>query len=206
MFLTLLIVGDLVLEQMQIQKQAQEQKLAQLQQQIQEQEQAHLQKKTEDRLPAQLQDENQEQIHSQSRKETDFNSCKECHLKNGKYKNSKNKKGTTHSELKLEHMKRINNCQICHSKNDVTKLKLITGEGIENDKTPNQCGQCHGIVKRDWDAGIHGKKVKGWGEKGELWSCIRCHDPHAPKFPQYTAVKPPRRPLLGIEKKGNNHE
>lgn len=146
---------------------------------------------------------------SQAREVTNYATCKECHLGPGKYKKSPEAKKANlpeHGAIKLAHMKKVTSCQICHATNDIQKLKLLTGELIENKSAPILCGQCHGIVKRDWDQGIHGKKVNVWGAKGELWSCIKCHDPHAPSFPEYEAGKSPKRPTLGIEKEGAHHE
>lgn len=102
------------------------------------------------------------------------------------------------------HIKNEKGCLNCHTQQSGPQLKLLTGEGLKSHQIPELCGQCHGLVKRDWDQAIHGKKVDTWKASGRKFVCIECHDPHSPKFKTMKAVPPPNRPALGI-KKGESH-
>ena len=79
---------------------------------------------------------------------------------------------------------------------------MLTGDKALS--KPELCGQCHGIVKRNWDRGMHGKQVGGWKNSSRM-ECVRCHNPHDPKFKKMKAQRAPARPKLGIEK-GESHE
>lgn len=98
-----------------------------------------------------------------------------------------------------------NNCKKCHIQNSSKSLIKLTGEPSIVEKTPEICGQCHGIMKRNWEVGTHGKRINSWTKSGEKLICTKCHDPHKPKFPKFVAKPPPKRPKFGIPK-GHEHE
>ena len=57
------------------------------------------------------------------------------------------------------------------------------------------CAQCHGPQTRDYVHGSHGGMSGYWDKtKGERVrrACVDCHDPHAPAYPAWTPVFPPR--------------
>ncbi|MBV2168266.1 MAG: hypothetical protein KUL82_06120, partial [Bdellovibrio sp.] len=121
--------------------------------------------------------------------------CLECHSKGSVLVK---KKG--HASLESKHFPKSRTCSSCHVPSDVTKLRLLTGETLRYSQSPTLCGQCHGLVKRDWDHAIHGKKMGSWTKSGEPQLCVQCHDPHAPKFPVMKALPAPQQPQLGIKK------
>ncbi len=121
--------------------------------------------------------------------------CLGCHSKTSSITK---KKG--HRDLSSKHFPKSGTCSSCHLPGQVTKLRLLTGEPISYPQSPILCGQCHGLVKRDWDHGIHGKKMGSWTKSGEPLLCVQCHDPHTPKFPLMKALPAPRQPQLGIKK------
>lgn len=92
------------------------------------------------------------------------------------------------------------NCTKCHLKNGDAKLVLLTGDSILIKQVPELCGQCHGIMKRDWERGSHGKKIKSWTNSGEKLICTDCHAHHNPKFPSFKAQPPQKRPKFSIPK------
>lgn len=98
-----------------------------------------------------------------------------------------------------------NNCKKCHIQNSSKSLIMLTGDTVNVEQTPELCGQCHGIMKRNWDSSTHGKRVNSWTKNGEKLICTKCHDPHKPKFPKFVAKPPPKRPKFGIPK-GHEHE
>lgn len=96
-------------------------------------------------------------------------------------------------------------CLKCHQHKDGKSLILLTGELIAKDRVVELCGQCHGVIKRNWSLGIHGKKINSWTKSGERIVCIICHKPHEPKFPKMKAVHTFTVPKFLIPK-GSSHE
>ncbi|MGZ6478340.1 MAG: cytochrome c3 family protein [Bdellovibrionales bacterium] len=106
------------------------------------------------------------------------------------------------ADVKIQHFPEAKKCTTCHVAKHTERLQLLTGDRTES--VPELCGQCHGIVKRNWDAGMHGKQVGGWRNSSPM-DCRSCHDPHDPKFKPMAAKPAPVRPRLGI-KKGESNE
>lgn len=105
------------------------------------------------------------------------------------------------SQIRNEHFQHQKDCQTCHQNNN-KDLHLLTGKAVLQNEIPIMCGQCHGIVKRDWDQNIHGKKMDSWNsQNSRRISCIQCHDPHSPVFKKMQAEPVPQKPKLLIPKK-----
>ena len=99
-----------------------------------------------------------------------------------------------HRNINLRHAK-WHWCLNCHDKDERNYLHLITGEKIPFEKSYRLCGQCHGIIYRDWKIGIHGRRVGNWNGKKLYLLCSHCHDPHSPK--KLPAEDPPKKPNFG---------
>ena len=100
-------------------------------------------------------------------------------------------------------------CLKCHPSSKTKDLRFQTGELIPtnqvNAKIPVLCGQCHGIVKRNWDHNLHGKKINSWkSAEAEQLVCTKCHAPNKPKFLQMKASPPPKIPQFAIPKGQEN--
>lgn len=95
-------------------------------------------------------------------------------------------------EIVMNHMPEGDKCIICHQAKMPNQLLLRDGSKIASTQVDVLCGQCHGIKHRRWVDGMHGKVVDSWkAENRKRLSCIACHDPHNPKFPNYEAKAPP---------------
>ncbi len=93
----------------------------------------------------------------------------------------------------FKHMAEIKKCSLCHRNLKTPfELWLLDGTPVSREDAIQICSQCHGVKKRDWDLAIHGFQNKG--------PCMKCHEPHSPRFKQMKAVPPPTRPRYGIEK------
>ena len=88
-------------------------------------------------------------------------------------------------------------CLDCHNKDERNYLRLINGDTISFEQSHRLCGQCHGLIYRDWKRGIHGRRVGQWNGKKLYLLCAHCHDPHKPKFRKLMAQDPPRPPDNG---------
>jgi hypothetical protein len=91
-------------------------------------------------------------------------------------------------------------CLDCHNAKDRDTLLLITGEKVKFEQSHRLCGQCHGTIYRDWQAGIHGKRVGYWDGPKEYFLCPYCHNPHKPRFPPLEPMPAPTRPEDTLKK------
>jgi hypothetical protein len=86
-------------------------------------------------------------------------------------------------------------CGACHDKDDRDRLRLVEGDPIPYTEVIKLCAQCHTREYRSYRRGAHGGMTGYWdlsrGDRTRL-SCIGCHDPHAPAFPQMMPAAPPR--------------
>ncbi|GMR03202.1 MAG: hypothetical protein BMS9Abin21_029 [Thermodesulfovibrionia bacterium] len=118
--------------------------------------------------------------------------CSECHA--DMEANTARRELEFHSEIKLKHAEEQRWCFDCHNPDDRDKLRLAGGNLISFRESYYLCGQCHGIIFRDWKVGIHGKRTGMWNGKKQYRLCISCHNPHQPRFKPITPLPPPLRP------------
>lgn len=85
-------------------------------------------------------------------------------------------------------------CLHCHDSEDRDRLHLADDSRIEFADSWQLCVQCHGNKQAQWRAGVHGKRVGHWWGEREVWACVSCHQPHAPRFQPIEARPPPRPP------------
>ena len=120
--------------------------------------------------------------------------CTECHDKEDKVNTTRRQLEDEHEDIVLTHAEDQRWCLDCHNPNDRDKLRLASGKLISFEKSYLLCGQCHGIIYRDWKVGIHGKRTGMWNAKKQYHRCVNCHNPHQPKFKQLKPLPPPLRP------------
>lgn len=99
-------------------------------------------------------------------------------------------------------------CLVCHSAEDRNTLRLPTSAGgatVSFNASYRQCLSCHGDKKADYEAGIHGKDIGGYGRAEQIrLQCVDCHDPHSPKIKAMKALPPPAKPRTLIPKKAHH--
>jgi hypothetical protein len=77
-------------------------------------------------------------------------------------------------------------CANCHDRVNTNRLALRGEETVSFAESAQLCAKCHGPTYRDWEHGMHGKTTGYWDRsRGEprRFTCVECHDPHAPAFP-----------------------
>jgi len=100
--------------------------------------------------------------------------------------------GGPHVGLRFDHG--AQRCANCHAPDRVDQLRLADGRVIAPPQAALLCRQCHGAQARDYDHGAHGGMRGHWNQvRGgrERNSCVSCHDPHEPGYPQYVPAPPP---------------
>lgn len=86
-------------------------------------------------------------------------------------------------------------CLSCHNSEGYDSLRLADGRKLAFADSQQLCAQCHGPQTRDYQHGSHGGMRGYWDKaKGDRTrnTCLDCHDPHAPAYPAWTPVFPPR--------------
>jgi formate-dependent nitrite reductase cytochrome c552 subunit len=108
------------------------------------------------------------------------NECQLCHIKRTNRENFVPKKNSTkseHGEIVIVHGSLKKACNDCHDVNNSDKLM---SPGTFED-TSLLCSRCHIERYREWQKGIHGKKISSW-QNYVVFHCIDCHNPHDVSF------------------------
>jgi hypothetical protein len=90
-----------------------------------------------------------------------------------------------HAQLALQHGGL--DCASCHRRDAPGDLVLANGEIVPMHDYMRLCAQCHGPQYRDYVHGSHGGMKGYWDlRRGprQRNSCIACHVPHEPAYPQ----------------------
>lgn len=113
-----------------------------------------------------------------------------------------------HQGLKMAHGQLT--CISCHdAKDGYSSLKLADGRILAFSESMTLCAQCHGPQFGDYQHGSHGGMTGHWDlTKGGRTRnhCLHCHDPHAPKYPQFSPVAGPRDRFHPAVSTGESHE
>ncbi len=99
---------------------------------------------------------------------------------------------TFHVGRVVRHGPALDFCNDCHDLEDVDSLVLLDGQTrVSFDASDALCGQCHGQIHADWEAGTHGLTTGGWRGRVQRRLCTACHDPHAPDRLHFEALPVP---------------
>lgn len=135
--------------------------------------------------------------------------CMECHRFFEPDRRESARQLVQHTHIVLDHG--LNDrCLNCHDRINANRLILRGEKTVPFSQSARLCAKCHGPTYRDWQHGMHGKTVGYWdGSSGNprRFTCVECHDPHAPAFP-------PMKPLPGphtlrmvlVPPRGGEHE
>lgn len=110
-------------------------------------------------------------------------------------------------------------CLVCHHSEDRNNLRTQLNEKVDFNDAHLVCGGCHAKIHQDWYYGAHGKRVRNWQGKRQLFNCTECHNPHEPTIKARKPQPPPPvrvglkrqqgqvHPVKRIwEQRGNSHE
>ena len=130
--------------------------------------------------------------------------CQDCHtIKNREFISPKKQPYLEHSSIHLKHGKAEIACGSCHDRNNSNFLRSTVEASASFKNSSPVCMQCHINRYKDWQNGIHGKRIGGWNLDKIQSQCIDCHNPHSVKFYIMKASPAPKKPKLGITKKEN---
>jgi len=118
--------------------------------------------------------------------------CSQCHAGMPVNPTPRNIEGM-HQDIILKHMPG-GWCFDCHNPSNRDTLRLANGKLVRFEESYNLCGQCHGIILREWKAGLHGKRTGMWNGEKQYFLCVHCHWPHDPRFKPIKPLPPPVKP------------
>ena len=144
--------------------------------------------------------------------------CKVCHadLKVPTYDCDQNLRvpGTfhmpfgAHKDMAFNHGLNLR-CFNCHNCANLETYINYDSSEIPGDKPVLLCRKCHGVLYRDWQAGIHGRTNGYWdasrGPRIKL-ECNQCHNPHQPHFPPLVPRPSPAAARTKLSEKGSRDE
>lgn len=119
--------------------------------------------------------------------------CSQCHDGGG---DPSPRKLAFHEEIqaRLTHGSPRHWCFHCHDLADRDKVHLSSGALLPFTQSYLLCAQCHYDKYRDWQLGIHGKRIGRWDGAKTYLLCVNCHDPHAPRIEALEPMPRPARP------------
>ncbi len=136
--------------------------------------------------------------------------CMDCHGEPGgpgRHRDSEaNPELAEHTSIKetLDHGPGVQ-CLNCHHPTNRLFYVDVDGSEMPSEGADRLCAKCHGLIRKDWEQGLHGRQNGYWdpakGEHTRL-SCIQCHDPHVPKPAPMRADPPPIRSRLAAREEG----
>lgn len=127
--------------------------------------------------------------------------CQDCHAKKNKeFILSKKKTTLKHENFAGKHGRTDVACGGCHDRNNSNFLRSTPDARASFVNPSPVCKQCHQDRYKDWEIGIHGKRLGGWNIGKKQLHCIECHGPHSVRFKTMKAEPAPIKPKLGIEK------
>ena len=86
------------------------------------------------------------------------------------------------------------NCMSCHGSHDILSHKDAKS-ATSRVNIPNTCGTCHGGVKDEYFAGVHGKAAENGNQKAPV--CTDCHTAHAILQPTMASFRMQSTPICG---------
>jgi len=130
----------------------------------------------------------------------EFFPCNDCH--EGEPADPRKRGLSEHEAIKLAHGDLW--CLDCHQSDQRDLLHLSDASPVKMEESWRLCTRCHANKIPEWRAGLHGKRIGSWSGPKEYFTCVVCHDPHAPLF-KPLAPKPPPIPAKGIKLRGLIH-
>ncbi|MBF0155350.1 MAG: cytochrome c3 family protein [Magnetococcales bacterium] len=103
-----------------------------------------------------------------------------------------------HERLRLQHGQERLWCLDCHRAEQPGELRTRSGEKWPFAESWRLCADCHGPRTREWQYGIHGKRVGSWQGERTMQRCTVCHDPHTPAWKITPMTPPPQRPNRNV--------
>lgn len=138
-------------------------------------------------------------------------SCSSCHATTTPNLNTRDAADLKEFHQGMHYNHASLSCLSCHNPNDYDSLRLADGSSVQFRDVMQLCAQCHGPQARDFRNGAHGGMTGFWDlQRGgrQRNSCIDCHDPHAPQYPQVMPVFTPKdgpRPTAHPDGKSHSH-
>lgn len=136
--------------------------------------------------------------------EGDYFPCDTCHDPSDEVDTTVRELVAEHDGIALDHGDGKMWCLDCHQTADRTKLKTLGADALSFDESHQVCATCHSSVFKDFERGIHGKRVGSWQGERQYLSCTACHNPHAPAIAPRKPLPPPLPGRFAAPPKGDD--
>lgn len=130
-------------------------------------------------------------------RESEYYPCVDCHDEDRETNPKPRVLEEDHEDLVFAHGGGKMWCLSCHHEEDHAVFTDGVGRKIPADRPDRACATCHVVQQRDFEHGVHGKRVGRFRGERVLTRCSACHDPHAPAIGPRRPLPPPRRPGTG---------
>jgi hypothetical protein len=117
--------------------------------------------------------------------------CSDCHNKREIDRTPRVLK-EKHGDLVVQHANARLWCTDCHDGKGLDNLTSRRGKPIDMDQSHVHCGECHFKQLKDWEFGVHGRRIGLWSGERVLRACTECHDAHQPRIKPAQPKPPPR--------------
>ena len=117
--------------------------------------------------------------------------CSDCHKKM-EVNHRPHVMTKDHEDLIVDHANDRLWCTDCHSGKGLDFLVSRRGNPIDMDLGYLQCGECHFDQLKDWEFGVHGRRVGLFSGERVLRTCTECHNAHQPQIKPLKPNAPPQ--------------
>ena len=107
--------------------------------------------------------------------------CADCHKKRDVDPRPRPMK-EDHKDLVVQHANDRIWCTDCHGGANLDYLVSRRGKPIDIDLGYLHCGECHFGQLKDWEFGVHGRRIGLFAGERVLRTCTECHNAHRPQI------------------------
>lgn len=123
--------------------------------------------------------------------QSEYYPCSDCHDEDMEVNPKRRELSEEHGELQLKHGGQNVWCLSCHHAQDRDSFTDGAGAVLAAERPDRVCVRCHAREHRDFEHGIHGKRMNRFVGERILAPCVGCHDPHAPGLTPRKPLPPP---------------
>jgi len=122
--------------------------------------------------------------------DSEYYPCSDCHDEDMPPNPTRRALSEEHEDVQLKHGGEQVWCLSCHHAQDRDSFTDGVGRAVAAERPDRMCARCHAAEHRDFEHGVHGKRMGTFVGERVLAPCVGCHDPHAPALQPRKPVPP----------------